>query len=203
MRTLAIETATEACSIALFEGKKLIANRNEVFGRGHAEKLIPMIGELPGRGKAARVLVSLGPGSFIGVRIGIAAARALGLAWGAEVQGYPTLGLVAAMARQKNETVLACMNGGHGEWFVQQFDVEGLPEKPASSFPPAEVAFSGNVVAGNRAAEFSAMHGFAGRVVDILPDASRAPDLPEELITRRLSPIYGRAPDAKPKSLPG
>ena len=47
-------------------------------------------------------MVSLGPGSFTGVRIGLAAARALGLAWQAEVLGYPTLALVAAMAREQS-----------------------------------------------------------------------------------------------------
>ena len=101
MRLLAIDSATEACSAALFEDGRLVAGTREVIGRGHAERLVPMIAELPGRGKADRIVVSLGPGSFTGVRIGLAAARALGLAWGAEVLGYPTLALIAAMARSK------------------------------------------------------------------------------------------------------
>ncbi len=60
-----------------------------------------MIAELPDKGRAERIVVSLGPGSFTGVRIGLAAARALGLAWQAEVLGYPTPALVAAMARER------------------------------------------------------------------------------------------------------
>ena len=96
MRILVIDSATEACSVALFDGGTLVDGAYEVIGRGHAERLVPMIAELPDKGHADRVVVSLGPGSFTGVRIGLAAARALGLAWKAEVLGYPTLALVAA-----------------------------------------------------------------------------------------------------------
>ena len=121
-RILAIETASEACSVALFEGAEIIAHDHRELGRGHAERLIPMIAALPDKGRADRILVSLGPGSFTGVRIGIAAARALGVAWGAEVLGYPTLALVAVRAWQPDpRPVTVCMNGGHGEWFVQNF----------------------------------------------------------------------------------
>ena len=98
MRTLAIECATEACSVALFDDRALLAGDFRVLGRGHAEHLVPMIGALPDRGKAQRILVSLGPGSFTGIRIGIAVEGSLAIAWGAEVKGYPTLSLVAAMA---------------------------------------------------------------------------------------------------------
>ena len=91
MRILAIETATEACSAALFDNGALVDSRHEVLGRGHAERLVPMIAELPGKGRADEIRVSLGPGSFTGVRIGLAVARALGIAWHAEVRGYPTL----------------------------------------------------------------------------------------------------------------
>ena len=115
-RTLAIETATEACSVAVFEGDQLLAGQHVVLGRGHAERLVPMIQALPDNGKADRILVSLGPGSFTGVRIGIAAARALGLAWDADVQGYPTLTLLAAMAQSErpDAPLMVCMNGGPG-----------------------------------------------------------------------------------------
>ncbi|HBK15316.1 MAG TPA: tRNA (adenosine(37)-N6)-threonylcarbamoyltransferase complex dimerization subunit type 1 TsaB, partial [Erythrobacter sp.] len=54
-----------------------------------------------------------------GVRIGLAVARALGIAWHAQVRGYPTLALVAAIARgEAGGPVTVCMTGGHGEWFV-------------------------------------------------------------------------------------
>lgn len=202
-RVLAIECATEACSAALFEDGALLDARYEILGRGHAERLVPMIAELPGRGRAARVVVSLGPGSFTGVRIGLAAARALGLAWQAEVLGYPTLALVAAMARETHPgPVTVCMTGGHGEWFVQDFGADGLPEAPLASLTPAEAAGLGGhrVVAGTQAAALAA-EGITGRTgLEILPDARRFDLLPAPLLTSNLTPIYGRAPDAK---LPG
>jgi len=200
LRLLAIDSATEACSAALFEDGRLVAGTREVIGRGHAERLVPMIAELPGRGKADRIVVSLGPGSFTGVRIGLAAARALGLAWGAEVLGYPTLALIAAMARSTHPgPVTVCMTGGHGEWFVQHFGGDGLPEREVQSLPPQKAAesFSHSVVAGSKA-EALAMQAGTGQVaLDLLPDARELMRLPEALFTRDLAPLYGRGPDAR------
>ena len=57
-----------------------------------------MIAALPEHGRADSIAVALGPGSFTGIRVGLAAARALAFAWGAELTGYPTLDLIAAQA---------------------------------------------------------------------------------------------------------
>ncbi len=202
MRTLAIETASEACSIALFEGGAMIAHDHRVIGRGHAEALVPMIGALPGKGRAERILVSLGPGSFTGVRIGLATARALGFAWGAEVLGYPTLALVAAQAQQVHagKPLTVCVNGGHGEWFVQDFGANGLPETKVIS-QTREVAQSDihySFSAGNRARELLEFDGAGTVALDLLPDARSVPLLPAALLTPALAPIYGRGPDATP-----
>jgi tRNA threonylcarbamoyl adenosine modification protein YeaZ len=202
--TLALECATAACSVALFENGELIDRRSEVLGRGHAERLVPMIAELPGRGRADRILVSLGPGSFTGVRIGLAAARALGLVWGAEVLGYPTLALVAAMNAEvtgKPLGALVCMAGGHGEWFVQPFNPASEAEGSLRSLSPEQAVreYGQEVVVGSRAHEFVALRG-SGRARDILPDAGSATQVSSALLTRKLAPIYGRPPDAR---LPG
>ena len=93
MRTLVIDTATPALSVALFAGDALIGHAHEVIGRGHAERLLPAIAALPDGGRAERILVSCGPGSFTGIRVGIAAARALAFAWSADLIGYATLAL--------------------------------------------------------------------------------------------------------------
>lgn len=200
MRILAIDSATEACSAALFEDGALVAGSCEVIGRGHAERLVPMIAELPDKGRAERIAVSLGPGSFTGVRIGLAAARALGLAWQAEVLGYPTLALVAAMARQAHPgPVTVCMTGGHGEWFVQDFGAGGLPEHEARSRTPEQARgdIHYSVAAGSKARELVTADGPGTVTLDILPDARAFPLLPEALLTPDLSPLYGRPPDAR------
>lgn len=201
MRSLAIETATEACSVALFDGDQLLAHDHRVLGRGHAERLVPMIEALPEKGRADRILVSLGPGSFTGVRIGIATARALGFAWQAEVFGYPTLDLVAAMARNDHpgRSITVCMNGGHGEWFVQNFGADGASIGAVQSLTPAEASqfADGELVAGNRAQEFSDLNNGAIVSLNLLPDAREYFGLSSSSFTDNLSPIYGREPDAK------
>jgi tRNA threonylcarbamoyladenosine biosynthesis protein TsaB len=199
VRTLAIDCATEACSAALFDDGVLLDGRYEILGRGHAERLVPMIAELPGKGRAERIVVSLGPGSFTGVRIGLAAARALGLAWQAEVLGYPTLALVAAMAREEHPgTVTVCMSGGHGEWFVQAFGADGVAEGALASLPPAHAAeaTTHDLVAGSQAEALVARRG-SGRALALLPDAREFTLLQPALLDSDLTPIYGRAPDAR------
>ena len=203
MRMLAIETASEACSIALFEGGETIAHDHRVIGRGHAEALLPMIGALPGKGCAERILVSLGPGSFTGVRIGLATARALGFAWAAEVLGYPTLALLAAKAQsvRPQTSVTVCVSGGHGEWFVQDFGGDGLPLGEAASLTPDAMRDRPvqALLAGNRAAALAALDpALPAEVIDCIPDARSVPLIPSPLLISALTPIYGRGPDATP-----
>lgn len=200
MRMLAIECATEACSLALFEGEALLDSRHEILGRGHAEQLVPLIASLPGKGRAGLIRVSLGPGSFTGVRIGLAAARALGLAWEAEVRGYPTLALVAATAQAIRPGPLSvCMSGGHGEWFVQDFAADLAADGEPRSVTPAASAGRWNrpVIAGNRAREKAALEAGHPLALDLLPDARLVARLPAHLFTDKLVPTYGRGPDAR------
>lgn len=201
-RTLVIETASEACSVALFDEGRCIASDHRELGRGHAERLIPMIEALPEKGRADRILTSLGPGSFTGVRIGVAAARALGVAWGVPVLGYPTLALVAVRSWQPTpRPVTVCMNGGHGEWFVQDF-TNDRPDGPVRSLTPEAAAQAGakDVIVGNRAKQFADVLNGNHMALELLPDARAAHLLHETRLTDNLSPIYGRAPDAKPQN---
>ena len=197
MKTLGIECATEACSVALFDGGRLVAGELRMLGRGHAEHLVPMISELPDKGRAQRIVVSLGPGSFTGVRIGLAAARALGLAWKCEVLGYPTLALVAAMAGEAHPgPVSVCMTGGHGEWFMQDFGADGLPETAPQSLVPANAAAAHEIIAGTQAEALVNAQGH-GTPVTGWPDARKVLRLSATMLTADLTPIYGRAPDAR------
>jgi tRNA threonylcarbamoyl adenosine modification protein YeaZ len=96
--TLALSTSSPALSIALVDGATVLARHHELIGRGHAEALVPRVAALLNGRVPGRVLVDVGPGSYTGIRIGIAAARALGLAWGVPVHGVSALSLVAAQA---------------------------------------------------------------------------------------------------------
>jgi len=193
-RWLAIDCTTEACSVALLEDGACVAGEFRQLGRGHAEALVPMIAQLPNKGRADFIAVGLGPGSFTGVRIGLAAARALGLAWGAQVLGYPTLALIAAIAGGE---VLVATTGGHGEWFTQDFDA--TVGELASLRPEAAMAHTQPRVAGSQAEALVQARGF-GEALMLWPDARELPRLNPTYFTTNLAPIYGRAPDAK---LPG
>lgn len=202
---LVIETATAACSVALIDGDRIVAEAHEEVGRGHAERLLPMIAALPGGGRAASILVGCGPGSFTGVRVGVAAARALGLGWGVPVDGYPTMALVAARQLalpNAPPTLAVAMLGGHGQLFVQRF--AGSPLRPLddlASLTPQDAAraLSDGLLVGSGAAALVAARG-DGEAVDVLPHAADARLLPPALTGLAPSPIYGRAPDAKPQA---
>lgn len=202
-RTLVIDSASEACSVALVEGGRVVDFRHEVIGRGHAERLVPLIAELAGGGRADMIAAGCGPGSFVGVRIGVAAARALALGWQVPARGFSTLALVAAAAADAigdADGALVVMEGGHGQWFVQPFAADLSPRAEVRSLlPDAAVALDDALVVGNRAEAFVARRG-SGRALAMLPDARAFLRLPRAALTDRPSPIYGRAPDAKPMS---
>src|SRR5438270_14079531 len=136
---LAFDTSSAACTAALFEGGKCIARRDELIGRGHSERLVPMLAELLDGRTADHILVGVGPGSFTGIRVGIAAAHGLAIGWGAELAGMSSLALLAAGAETDGE-VAAAVIGGHGELFAQQFDARREPTSDLANLPPAAAA---------------------------------------------------------------
>jgi tRNA threonylcarbamoyl adenosine modification protein YeaZ len=199
--TLVIETATAACSVALIQGGAVIASAHEVVGRGHAERLVPMIAELPGQGRAGRILVDVGPGSFTGIRVGLAAAIGLGIGWGAEVTGYSSLALIAAQgfaADASLRDLAVVLEGGHGEVFMQAFTAPLAPDGPFASRTPADAlaALSGLAAFGNGIRHLAALDA-ARDLREMLPRAADAILLPHDFAALPPKPIYGRAPDAR------
>jgi tRNA threonylcarbamoyl adenosine modification protein YeaZ len=203
LRTLVIETATAACSVALIEAGAVMDERHEIVGRGHAERLLPMIAELAGGGRADAILVDCGPGSFTGIRVGLAAARGLALGWGASVAGYSAPTLVAARAladRPDLDALAVVMEGGHGEVFVQAFDAPLAPRGPFASLTPAAALDRLDPalpIVGDGARHLAD----SGRMIEARHPAA-ADAILLDAADRNLAPtpIYGRAPDAK---LPG
>lgn len=203
MRHLVIDSASEACSVALLEDGGVVDHRHEILGRGHAERLVPLVAELADGGRAGAIFVGCGPGSFAGVRVGVAAARALALGWQVPAHGFSTLALVAASAADDIAAAngaLVVMEGGHGQWFVQPFAADLSPRADLRSLLPDDaIRLDDALVVGNRAAPFVERRG-SGRALALVPDARAFRRLPSAALFGDPSPIYGRAPDAKPMS---
>jgi tRNA threonylcarbamoyl adenosine modification protein YeaZ len=166
-----------------------------------------MTAELPDGGRADRVLVDCGPGSFTGVRVGLAAALALGLAWKAPVAGYTSTALIAAAGFAANPGLAALavvMEGGHGELFMQPYAASPFTAAaPLASLPPGAVLDS----LGDRAVIGSGVRWLDGleaarNLGSALPRAADVLLLPDAFVQLPPRPIYGRAPDAKPMAPP-
>jgi tRNA threonylcarbamoyl adenosine modification protein YeaZ len=192
---LALDTSSSACTAALFDGAgECVARADELIGRGHAERLVPMIAELMEGRSARQILVGVGPGSFTGIRVAIAAAHGLAIGWGAKLLGMSSLALLAA----GNGRVAAAVQGGHGELFVQEFDESTNPTSELRNLPPAEAArlIAADSVVGSGAAQLVAARGW-GEARDAWPSAANALALPEALRSLPPRPVYARAPDAR------
>ena len=196
---LVIDSATAACSAALLAPDgSVMDQRHEIVGRGHAERLLPMIADLLGGRIPTSILVDCGPGSFTGLRVGLAAAHGLAIGWKVPLAGYSSLALIAA-ASGETEVAVALV-GGHGELFVQDYGGDPIaPLDDLRSLPTTEAAASvtASTVLGSGAEALVAARGF-GRWRDALPRAADAGALPPGLRNLAPRPIYGRTPDARP-----
>lgn len=151
-----------ALSLALLEGGELLAQSHDELERGHAEALMPAIERLlaPFGGSGAQVgeiIVETGPGSFTGLRIGLATARALGVAWGVPVHGVRSTRLVLAEARAGGVEgpVLVALAAPRGQIWSEFFSAENesAGEPVARQADQARAALlPGEQVAGSAAA---------------------------------------------------
>jgi tRNA threonylcarbamoyl adenosine modification protein YeaZ len=134
MRVLAIDTALAACSAAVLDTEQggIIASESAAMARGHAEALIPLLARLMNDAGLAfrdldRVVVTTGPGSFTGLRVGISAARAIALAAAKPAVGVSTLAAYAAphLADDAPFPVVAAIDARHAQVYLQVFGPGG------------------------------------------------------------------------------
>ena len=134
MRVLAIDTALEACSVAVFDIERggITASETLPMARGHAEAVMPLIARVMDLAGAEfadldRVAVTTGPGSFTGLRVGISAARGIALAAGKPAIGLSTLAAFAAplIAEDDSTHVVAAIDARHDQVYLQVFGIGG------------------------------------------------------------------------------
>nr|WP_295660446.1 tRNA (adenosine(37)-N6)-threonylcarbamoyltransferase complex dimerization subunit type 1 TsaB [Polymorphobacter sp.] len=194
---LVIETAF-ALSVALLDDDRIVAEEHREVGRGHAEALMPAVAAVVGgdHARIAGIIVDIGPGSFTGLRIGIAAARALGLAWGVPVTGVGSLALIAAAAfaaHPLQAEVTAVADAGRGQVYWQAFNRDFSGRSEAAAGTPETMTLPLRTTC-------------AGPGATLIPGATSLDPAPPRAATLRYLPramwslppvpLYLRAPDA-------
>jgi tRNA threonylcarbamoyl adenosine modification protein YeaZ len=138
---LAIDTAAPRLALALLRDGDRLDSLVEDMPTGQAERLFPALAELLARNcttyaDLTRIAVTTGPGSFTGLRIGLSAARGLGLALNVPVLGIPSL-LALSLAAQC-DAIAVLLDARRDEAYVQTFSGPGIPISAAALLPTAE-----------------------------------------------------------------
>ena len=145
MNILGFDTTGSACSVALLRGDAIAASRLEMMTRGHAEALMPMIldvlADADARFDDVDVLaVTVGPGSFTGLRVGLSAARGMSLACGLPVVGATTLETVAHGERDNGgRPVMSAMETKRADVYVQIFSKDGEALSEPMALMPEDI----------------------------------------------------------------
>jgi tRNA threonylcarbamoyladenosine biosynthesis protein TsaB len=219
MRVLAIDTALAACAAAVLDTDHgIVASESLPMVRGHAEALIPLIARVMKQSDMTfrdlgRIAVTTGPGSFTGVRVGLAAARGFGVATGLPVVGVSTLSVYGApyLAGNGKSAVVAAIDARHDHVFLQVFGPGGqtvvsprlatLAEaiRAASAAPACLVGSAARAVANGLAKTAAPPRAvdpreapdivWVAQIGAVTPETQFAPD-----------PQYLRAPDAQPQN---
>jgi tRNA threonylcarbamoyl adenosine modification protein YeaZ len=220
MRVLAIDTALEACSAAVLDTEQSggAVTESLPMARGHAEALIPLIARVMDRARITfsdidRIAVTTGPGSFTGLRVGIAAARGIALATGKPAVGLSTLAAYAAplIAEDDSIPVVAVIDARHDHVYMQAFGPGGRTLVTARLVPLREAlrfaATGAPRLIGTGAKLLAAAWPPAERAPSAV-DPLSAPDI--DWVARLgvaaaetgspPKPLYLRAPDAQPQN---
>jgi tRNA threonylcarbamoyladenosine biosynthesis protein TsaB len=222
MFILAIDTALDACAACVLDSDAghLIARESQPMKRGHAEALMPLIARVvrdSGVAFAAldRIAVTVGPGSFTGLRVGLSAARGIALAAGKPVVGLTTLTAYAAAVVSEigQHPIIAAIDARHDQVYFQVVSGNGgslIGPRVAPVEEALEASrFGAPLLVGN-AAKILAQRWPADAPPPLQVDAQPAPDIawvawlgaavdPDSAPAR---PYYLRAPDAKPQTDP-
>ena len=211
MRVLVIDTALDACTAAVFEDGRVLGLRSEVMARGHSERLggfvRDAVAEAGGGFEALdRIGVTVGPGSFTGLRVGLAFAQGLGAALGLPVVGVSTLAALAWSADGGQGKTAAVIDARRGQVYLQLFETghpASEPEAVSLEEAVARLAEGGRSwrVTGSGS---SLVGGEAS--IQTAPDPAALATLTAALdpATHPPRPLYLRAPDATPPTrLPG
>lgn len=217
MRLLAIDTTRERCSVGVtrLAGSPILFSKT--IGRGHAEKLMPMIAEAMAEASMRfedldRIAVTIGPGSFTGLRVGIAAARGLALVVGCPLVGVGTLDAIAERARELagSVPVVAVLDARRDEVYAQLFNAQGEPMTDPEVGPAARFAGLLNTPTALAGSGATAIAVSAGMDSGLVAHTDPAPDIGAVARLGQASriagtvprPLYLRPPDAKPQNAP-
>ncbi len=216
MRILALDTCLAACSVAIWHDGRIVAHEWQPMQRGHAEALLPMLERVRARAGLEyaafdRLAVSIGPGSFAGVRTGLAAARGVCAARSLPLTGVNTLELLAAAIWEADRLAIA-IDARNDQVYFQAFDGRSAI-CPAALLTLAQAAdfirqSEGNIrLAGTGAAALAARCGRSVRVSheNLLPDAAILAGLAAHRVAvagDQVAPQYLRAPDARLPATP-
>ena len=210
MRILAFDTTAGACSAAILgPDGAIIAHRAVALARGHAERLMPMLREvLEDAGVAVGALdliaVTTGPGTFTGIRIGLAAARGLALASGVPLLGVSSFAAVAAAVAPEERAarrLVVAVESRRPDLFVQAFDAAGGVSPPAAVPPEGLARWIGPgdlLLAGDGAARAAAILEAAGRAKASLCHAGP----PDAADVARVARVTWRPGAAAPPAVP-
>ncbi|MBO4402004.1 MAG: tRNA (adenosine(37)-N6)-threonylcarbamoyltransferase complex dimerization subunit type 1 TsaB [Selenomonadaceae bacterium] len=150
MLILGIEAATRVASVAVISEEKILAEISQEARLTHSETLLPQIEQvlkIAGVERVDAVAVSLGPGSFTGLRIGLATAKALAYAWQIKILGVPTLQAIAYHFPTSSATVLPMLDAQKNRAYVQAFRA-GAPVSKLEVKPVDEIATSAGSIDG-------------------------------------------------------